>query len=159
MCVNYRAQDRQRWDQIKGEMLCCFDLIPVCEALLLLDVHGQHLAAERKALGFLDHLLIRWYGVVAHHHVTLPKKRGEEKRVRAKLREHQSFSVAADTFLNLLMNTQELILGHSSRMSCDFWDQKSCYLVWVLWISSKSVQLQKKKNPFTQILNETTVQK
>lgn len=78
-------------------MLWCFDLIPVCVGLLLLDVHGQHLAAERKALGFLDHLLIWRYSIVAHHHVSLPKERGEEKSVRAKLREHQSFSVPTDT--------------------------------------------------------------
>lgn len=35
------------------------DLIPVAVAQLFLDVHGQHLATERQALGLLDHLLVR----------------------------------------------------------------------------------------------------
>lgn len=39
--------------------------------LLLLDVHDQHLAAEREALGLLDHLLVRRDGVVSHDHVAL----------------------------------------------------------------------------------------
>lgn len=39
--------------------------------LLFLNVHGQHLAAEREALGLLNHLLVRRYGVVPHDHMTL----------------------------------------------------------------------------------------
>lgn len=34
------------------------DLIPVAVVHLFLDVHGQHLATERQALGLLDHLLV-----------------------------------------------------------------------------------------------------
>ena len=38
---------------------------------LLLDVHGQHLAAEGKAFRFLNHLLVWRYGIVSHDDVTL----------------------------------------------------------------------------------------
>lgn len=39
--------------------------------LLFLNVHGQHLTAEREALGLLNHLLVRWYGIVPHDHMAL----------------------------------------------------------------------------------------
>lgn len=39
--------------------------------LLFLNVHGQHLAAEREALGLLNHLLVRRYSIVPHDHMAL----------------------------------------------------------------------------------------
>lgn len=46
-------------------------LVSVAVTELLLDVHGEHLAAEREALSLLDDLLVQGHGVVAHHHMTL----------------------------------------------------------------------------------------
>lgn len=43
-------------------------------AELLLDVHGEHLAAEREALSLLDDLLVRRHSIVAHHHMTLQRQ-------------------------------------------------------------------------------------
>lgn len=53
--------------------VCVTHLISAALGLLFLDVHGQHLAAEREALGLLNHLLVRRYGVVSHDNMTLER--------------------------------------------------------------------------------------
>lgn len=53
--------------------LCTTHLVFVGVGLLLLNVHGQHLAAEREALSLLNHLLVWRDGVVPHHHMALEK--------------------------------------------------------------------------------------
>lgn len=51
--------------------LCITHLVSAALGLLFLNVHGQHLAAEREALSLLNHLLVRRYGVVPHDHMAL----------------------------------------------------------------------------------------
>lgn len=41
----------------------------------LFDIHGQHLASKRKTFCLFNHLLIGWYCIVTHYHVTLKWKR------------------------------------------------------------------------------------
>ena len=44
------------------KILCALSvahLVPVAVGLLLLNVHSQHLASKREALGLLNHLLVR----------------------------------------------------------------------------------------------------
>lgn len=48
--------------------------------LLFLNVHGQHLAAEREALGLLNHLLVRRYSVVPHDHMALEWMTGSREQ-------------------------------------------------------------------------------
>lgn len=73
LCHNSRSPSKTGE---QAQRLSCFPvdthLVPAAVGHLLLDVHGQHLAAEGQALGLLNHLLVRRHGVVAHHHVTLP---------------------------------------------------------------------------------------
>lgn len=51
--------------------MCITHLVSAAVGLLFLNVHGQHLATEREALGFLNHLLVGRYGVVPHDNMAL----------------------------------------------------------------------------------------
>ncbi|MED6268995.1 hypothetical protein CHARACLAT_028451 [Characodon lateralis] len=81
-------------------------LVPVAVGHPLLDVHGQHLAAERQALGLLDHLLVRRHCVVSHDDVTLANK-------------HPAHHFTARQQLNLLF-TLDQMTGSGTRKPHQF---------------------------------------
>lgn len=97
VCVNYRAQDKKRWDQIKEMDKCWPQSCSRWSASSRCSWPAFGCGTKGSWFSRSPADMAIWRCCPSPRVPAKGKRRGKEKSVRAKLREHRSFSVPTDT--------------------------------------------------------------